>query len=335
MAASKIEARIAEWKRRLIDLTRRNRLLFFTSTRSSTLNVIEPSPEEVFQRLVVDEKPWMFFIPPEEEDEEDQGESGNNLDLPLMTAGFESGQSSPNRPARKANELICRAKEARRLRAVLRNVHRRSRSDFEERGVRILHMVFGLLEWRETPESDPIRSPLVLVPVQLSRMSANDPFELSIAEEDVVLNPAIAVRLQNDFRIDLPGIPDDWEEMSLNVYLSQIAEKISLQKNWRVHQECWIGLFSFHKLVIYQDLDSHADLITKNQIIRALAQESDVTDIANGSILEPQELDTLVQPKDSYLIMDADSGCRRGSGLLANRQLELQAHRSFREDSPV
>ena len=305
MASSKTESRIAEWKRRLIDLTRRNRLLFFTSTRSSTLHVIEPSPEEIFQRLVVDEKPWTFLIPPEEEPgEEDQP---RNLDLPLPTAGVAQGEPSPHKITRRANELVCRAREARRLRAVLRNIHRRSRTDFEERGVRILHMVFGLLEWKETPESDPIRSPLVLVPVQISRASANDPFELSIAEEDIVLNPAVAVRLQNDFRIDLSPIPEDWEETSLNVYLNGIAEQISPQKNWRVHQECWLGLFSFHKLVMYQDLDSHADLIRQNEIIRALAQEPDAIDIANGDILHPQELDNLVHPRESYLIMDADS----------------------------
>lgn len=305
MASSKIDARIAEWKRRLIDLTRRNRLLFFTSTRSSTLHVIEPSPDEIFQRLVVDEKQWMLLIPPEEEAEEE--DPPRNLDLPLTTAEVAQGEPSPRKLIRRANELICRAREARRLRAVLRNIHRRSRSDFEERGVRILHMVFGLLEWRETPESDPIRSPLVLVPVQISRASANDPFELSIAGEDIVLNPAIAVRLQSDFRIDLSPIPEDWEEMSLNVYLNGIAEQISPQRNWRVHQECWLGLFSFHKLVMYQDLDSHADLIKQNEIIRALAQEPDATDVANGDILDPQELDNLIHPRESYLIMDADS----------------------------
>lgn len=302
---SKVDARLDEWKRKLIDLTRRNRLLFFKPTRNSTLKVIEPSPAEVFQRLVVDEKSWRFLIPPEENEEQEQ--SGDNLNLPLTSVESERNRSGLSSLAHKANELVCQTREARKVETVLRNLHRRSRSDFEERGVRILHLAFGLLEWRENPQSDPARSPLVLVPVQISRGSANDPFELSITEEDIVLNPAIVVRLWKDFHINLPPLPDDWEEENLDSYLARIAEQISPQSNWRLHQECWIGLFSFHKLVIYQDLDSHAELIKQHQIIRALSQEPDATDVVNGTASDPRELDTLVSPKESYLIRDADS----------------------------
>jgi hypothetical protein len=85
---SKTDARIEDWKRKLIDLTRRNRLLFFTPTRSSSLKVIEPSSTEVFRRLVVKEKPWKFFIPLEETEE--QAESAGELTLPLASDAEES-----------------------------------------------------------------------------------------------------------------------------------------------------------------------------------------------------------------------------------------------------
>jgi uncharacterized protein DUF4011 len=133
MTSSKIDARIDEWKRKLIDLTRRNRLLFFTPTRSSTLKVIEPSPNEVFQRLVVDEKPWRFFMPPEEDPEHEAPPI--NLDLPLITGESQADKSSSTNPPRRVIELLCQTRETRRLAAILRNLHRRSRSDFEERGV--------------------------------------------------------------------------------------------------------------------------------------------------------------------------------------------------------
>ena len=62
------DARIEEWKRNLIDLTRRNRLLFFTPTRSSSLRVTDPPIEDVFHRLVVESRAWRFFLPHDSEE---------------------------------------------------------------------------------------------------------------------------------------------------------------------------------------------------------------------------------------------------------------------------
>ncbi len=296
---SKVNARIDEWKRKLIDLSRRNRLLFFTPTRSSSLRVVEPSLDQVFQRLVVDERLWKFFIPPDESPEQqDQGD----LTLPSTGHVGESTAALQKSP-RKPDELICSAREAGKLRAVLRNLHRRSRSDFEERGIRILHMVFGVLEWKEVKQSDLVRSPLLVVPVQIVRESANDPFKLRIAEEDVLLNPAIQIKLWNDFHIQLPPLPDDWEKTPLDDYLAAANRKVR-SRAWTITRECWIGLFSFHKLVIYQDLINHAGLIKQHPIVRALADEGEITD---GDPPDPRDLDTLVNPKDSYLVVDADS----------------------------
>src|SRR5688572_3804667 len=108
---SKVDTRLDEWKRKLIDPTRRNRLLFFKPTRSSTLKVVEPSPAEIFQRLVVDEKSWRFLIPPEEN--EDQEQSEGNLNLSSTTLDSETNRSGPSSLARKVNELVCQTSEAR------------------------------------------------------------------------------------------------------------------------------------------------------------------------------------------------------------------------------
>src|SRR5215510_2355526 len=131
-----------------------------------------------------------------------------------------------------------------------------------------------------------------MVPAQILRKSANDPFELSGADEDIIANPALSVKLQNDFRIDLPSPPDEWEKTSLDNYLAEVTEWARLRR-WVVAQECWIGLFSFHKLVIYEDLNSHTEIIKRHPIVQVLAGEREVTDIANGDLPDPRQLDTL------------------------------------------
>lgn len=296
-----INSYIEEWKRKLIDLTRRNRLLFFGPTRSSSVQVIEPSPNHVFQRLVVDERPWKFFVPPEED--EQQNSDSVRSDPPPRAA---IDQAIPrSRRGARTDELLSATRDAKTLRAILRNLYRRSRTDFEERGVRILYVAFGILEWREVEQSEVVRSPILLVPAELKRDSVNDPFELRAADEEIVINPALEVRLRKDFRLDLPPLAEDWEESNLDSYLSKIDAQVR-RRGWSVSSECWIGLFSFHKLVIYQDLNSHHGLIEQHPILISLCNRES-PDIVGGNLPDPRELDSRIDPRDSYLVLDADS----------------------------
>lgn len=59
--------RIEEWKHKLVDLSRRNRLLFFRPGRTATLEILEPSAAEVFERLAIRAHEWRFWSPGAEE----------------------------------------------------------------------------------------------------------------------------------------------------------------------------------------------------------------------------------------------------------------------------
>jgi hypothetical protein len=58
--------KIEIWKKHLIDLTRRNRLLFFTPSRTSTIQITSPSPDDLCQRLVINERTLTFPLPKQE-----------------------------------------------------------------------------------------------------------------------------------------------------------------------------------------------------------------------------------------------------------------------------
>ncbi len=126
----KIDLYISEWKRRLIDLTRRNRLIYFIPKRSSSIQIAEPNPSEVFNRFVIDEKPLKCFVP---EEDEEGNETVTQSILPL--GDLKEQPESKNKRLRKFDEIICKTQETKVLKSVLRNLERRSRSDFEERGV--------------------------------------------------------------------------------------------------------------------------------------------------------------------------------------------------------
>jgi len=71
MTTSIVERRIDEWKQKLIDPSRRNGLIYFRPSKSSTLTISTPEAETVFNRLVVQEKSWKFWFPPAEQDKKD------------------------------------------------------------------------------------------------------------------------------------------------------------------------------------------------------------------------------------------------------------------------
>jgi hypothetical protein len=315
----KTQSRIEEWKRKLVDLSRRNRLLHFRPNRGSTLQITAPTPEEVFRRLVIQEKAWKVYLPPETGDES-LGSSDEQLPLVQAHAATISPISSPQ--AQRPTEIVCVPQAGQALRAVLRNIYRRSRSDFEERGVRILHIVFGLLEWKENPQSETVRSPILLLPVQISRASARDPYNVGPTEEEILLNPALDVKLTNDFNIRAPELPEQFDDFDLPAYIQEFAARVR-SMGWSATLDCWLGLFSFHKLVMYKDLESHREIVGKHPLVRSLCEDEEVRDLVRGPIPEPDTLDKLVAPRDSYLVLDADSSqlscieaVKRGANLI-------------------
>jgi very-short-patch-repair endonuclease len=194
--------------------------------------------------------------------------------------------------------------EGTQLRSILRNLHRRSRTDFEERGVRILFLTFGILKWKEVEQSEIIKSPILLVPVELRRDSVNDPFQLCPVDEEIVINPALAVKLGDDFRVELPSIPEDWDSISLEKFLADFQDETK-KYGWSVEQECWLGLFSFHKLVIYHDLKNHAGLLEAHVVVRCLCEEEKLPVTVDPP--DPRDLDKKTSPDTSFLVADADS----------------------------
>lgn len=297
--------RIEDWKQRLIDLTRRNRLLYFKPSKSAGLTVTEPDAETVFGRLVVDEKPWTFWMPPADVKAQKESDEENLFPEYIYENDEPEAAETPD-PRLRQDELFCGQLSRKKLEQTLKNIYRKAKTDYQERGVRVLYVAFGTLSWTESGASQPSQSPLVLVPVELERETARDPFILTLADEDIVLNPALLVKLRNDFRIELPPISEDWEAQSLGDYLDSVARVVA-PLGWSVEPTAHIGLFSFHKLAMFQDLTANAQLIAAHKIIRSLAGEESGDGDGVGDVPDMRELDAIQKPEETFQILDADS----------------------------
>jgi hypothetical protein len=295
-----IKRRIEDWKNRLIDLSRRNNLLYFKRSKRGNLSVSRPNMEKTFNRLVLRKRRLEFWYPPPEESKRLQGQSQANSEL-LFPVG---------KDRLAANQLVCEGIGRADLEKVLKNLHRRSLLDYRERGVRVLHAAFGMLVWKEKETGEEVRSPLLFVPIELDRDSFREPFYISVppVEDEVVLNPALQVKLKNDFKIELPPLPEYLDYQSLSTYFTDVKQMAD-ELGWQVEPTVEIGLFSFHKLVIYTDLDTNAEIIKQHPIVRKVAGING-EQVTTGSLPEEKDVDQIQSPEKVFQVLDADSSQR-------------------------
>jgi hypothetical protein len=298
MSAS-LTASLTRWRDNLIDLTRRNPLLFLRPTKSSYLSVSHPAAEEVFDRIWRKGKGWSFWLPPVDEDEEAKEGEGQATVWDLERY----------HPAE--NELVCAVLGRKRLLRVLTNLYRRSHTDFQERGLRILHVGFGVLEWRDPEKKDLVRSPLILLPVELTRPSIRESFRLAAVEEEPFLNPALLTRLaQDDMKLRLPDLPDDWDEKKLSDFFAEVQSVFETLPGWRVEPATLLTLFSFFKGVMYQDLLDNEERVRQHPLVRVLAHDAAADALPNPELPGESGLDRVQAPEQTFHILDADASQR-------------------------
>jgi hypothetical protein len=288
--------RVDDWKSRLIDLTRRNNLLYFHAARRGNLPINEPDAETIFKDLVIKKKRLEFWLP--HEDTENQFDSQFD-DSPV------EGSKKP-----RSNQLVNTNLERSDLERTLKNLQRRSLLDYRERGVRILYATFGQLNWVDSETKETVHSPLILVPLELAKETAHKPFEVFVppVEEEAIVNPALQVKLKTEFKIDLPLPPEDWETETLTNYFNAVAQVVA-ELGWTVESTVNLGLFSFHKLVIYKDLESNVELVTQHPIIRAIVGVRD-EDLILDHLPDEKDVDKIQLPEKTYQVLDADSSQR-------------------------
>ena len=311
--------RVEDWKSRLIDLSRRNNLLYFHKNKRGSLSISQPDMQTIFNSLVLKKKRLEFWMPPEE-DQTIEGQKTIRSKGKAKTAEIvkDNAKASVKEPSTlpeepqhpKANQLVLGKMTRLELERSLKGLQWRSLLDYRERGVRILHAAFGTLNWVDLETKEPVQSPLILVPLELTRDTIRQPYNIGLppVEEEEVLNPALLVKLKNDYKIDLPPLPEDWESLTLQGYFDLVNQAVA-ELGWKAEPSVDLGLFSFQKLVIYKDLEANSPLVTQHPIIRAIAGIKEDNLILDG-LPEEKDVDKIEPPDKTYQVLDADSSQR-------------------------
>lgn len=299
-----VRQRIDDWRRRLIDLSYRNRLINYRPTLASTLEIDSPGIDLLLEDLGRP-APWRFYFPPERDEEEE--EVGDGAAAYVDEVVVRAAQHPEHPP--KADEIVVRGGlTARRINRILENLARKSNSEFQDKALRILYVAAGFLDWIDPARDEFLSSPLVLVPVELRRETARHPYALYfVDDEEVTINPSLTEKLRRDLGFDIPS-EWTWEDKPVATELDEIEQALA-ETGWSIRREAVLGLFSFQKFVMYRDLLDNEGQITSHPIITALAHNrlSDVLTPDDSEIPRLDELDDVQPPHTDLSVLDADA----------------------------
>jgi hypothetical protein len=286
----RVLTQVRSWRDELVDLTRRNKLLNLPDRGLLTISM--PSAAVVVPGL---DRGWRFHYPPPTKQESE--------DLSLFAALEGEDPDLDDRVA--DDELVVVGASASKLSTSLRALERRSSAEWNDKGIRVLYLAVGALNWLDGPGEER-RSPLVMVPVALERTNPREPFRLLGTDEDTVVNPALAVKLEQDFGIALPDFDDD---TALATFLRSTKEAVAAQKGWDVTELLVLGTFSFAKEAMYRDLKDNEGQILAHPLIQVLGG-GHRDDLAFEPVREG-DLDSIAPPEVIPTILDADGTQRQ------------------------
>src|SRR6266511_4598031 len=152
-----VRERIEDWRRRLIDLTYRNRLIRYRKTVASTIEIETPSLDQ----LLADPErkaPWRFYVPPELANEQTTMEDAAAAFVDeAVTRGAEH-RGQPPRP----DEIVVKGETSgKRVNRILENLARKSNAEFQDKALRILYIAAGFLHWVDPVRDESLVSPLI------------------------------------------------------------------------------------------------------------------------------------------------------------------------------
>lgn len=324
------------WKRKLLDLTRRNKALSFRSTKASTVEVVDEKPAEVFDSLYGGAKSMSFRATDDDSlfGPESSSETSTDRIEQLLMDNDELLTSESTRRAEVFEPYEKAELHARHTDSVLQTTHtavvldrnlRRlselSRLSIEEQGLNTLFLSLGMLHYYESSDSSELmRAPVFLLPVSLVRKNARSGYSIQWNEDEPLVNPTLTEYLRRSFGIHMPAFKDtlDSEDLDLKGFLAALASQIEKRSRWKLCDEIYLAQFSFQKLVLYNDLDKNATSIASHRVVRSIvSKSSDYSGDLPGDVKQ-LSLDKQFPPEKTHQVVDADSSQQRALAAIAS-----------------
>ncbi|HEX9641333.1 MAG TPA: DUF4011 domain-containing protein, partial [Candidatus Krumholzibacteria bacterium] len=314
MATDSVQMQIDGLRRKLLDLSMRNRMLNFRPSKRLGIAVIGEDSDQVHRTLVDDGRKMVFIGKP---DAPKRPRAAYDLpplfDDPVAQEEFrqeaiEELESHLNHPYSTVDQTDTRLNTDEPhslLETKLRTVAREASLAAEELGIDTLFLTLGMLEWREPGADRAYGAPLLFVPVSLERQK-HGTLRLVHSGGDVGDNLPLRAKLR-ELGVELPSYND---EEGARLYFDSVRSALRKRGDWAVMpNEIALGFFNYEKYAMYVDLGGDAWPEDRKPWVHP-----DLTAILSrgfppgaSSIGEETFLDDVRPPATSYEVYDADS----------------------------
>ncbi len=288
------------WERKLLDLSLRNTLLNFRVTKAGI-------------QLMVDD-------PAHLEDALSQGEDFAVFPLPAdsnLTAGADKIYSVTDY-AEEIKTIAVSEFKSKRIRTFMQEedllkgmkyLQRQAKLSMEENGSNTLYLALGFLKWYETDVSQkPRYAPLVLVPVDVTKKLQDKSYHIRIRDEEPQINITLLEFLRQDFGMDIGGLdplPMDENGVDVPLVLNTVRQSIMEKKHWDVLPLAFLGIFSFSRFIMWNDLRNRSEEIFSNKVVASLI--SGKMEWQPKECIQGSDTDAKVKPGDMAVVMSADA----------------------------
>ena len=289
------------WERRLLDLSLRNNLLNIRITKN-TLQLI-PANLSCLEDALADGEEFRILHRPAD------------WESPAMDFGIYSSIPESDPMVGFINSELSQKRlrfylPENDLGKALTHLYRSSRTSIEENGANTLYLALGLLKWYETPSSErPRYAPILLLPVEIIRKSAAKGYVIRSREEETMMNITLLEMLRQNFGITISGLdplPTDESGVNVKLIYSIIRNSIKNQRKWDVEEQAILGIFSFNKFIMWNDIHNNANKLIQNKIVSSLINGKIEWEAATEEI-DATDMDKQVSPADIVLPIIADS----------------------------
>ncbi|MBO4596837.1 MAG: DUF4011 domain-containing protein [Bacteroidaceae bacterium] len=181
---------------------------------------------------------------------------------------------------------------------ILKNIYRASRNAIEETGANALYLAIGTLRWYETDLSEkPRYAPILMLPVEMVYKKGS--YYIRKRDEDIALNITLIefLRQYSDTKIpDIYPLPTDEHGVDVPLIFSIIRDALKDKKRWDIEEETILGVFSFNKFLLWNDIHSHRQELLENDIVRSLVEQK--------LVFNPENIDSDLKDTDRQMHPD-------------------------------
>ena len=282
------------WERKLLDFTMRNTLL--NVRMASAIQLMSVNLKDITNKMFelnkgfrIDEAPAGLEIDTDDEIIYDSKQLGMDM-INLVKDDIKNARLHSYQDDKVTTET-------------LKKLRRSAKTLMEENGANSLYMSFGLMQWIDET-GIPHLAPILLLPVEFTYK--NQIYHVKWRGEETLLNVTLFEYLKQTYEVEFDGLEEAISSdntFDLQQIFNIIREGLVKKPNWNVLEECLIGIFSFSKFVMWNDIHSHGEEMCESPIVDALI-ENEIIPIKE---VQSANLDETIKPSDMCTPLPYDS----------------------------